>query len=322
MKLLLKIIIGICVYSSTCTAVECKLLISLEPIDLSEFSFYSSIIEQKDGKDILKKEYRTIEKIDMNRMVYLSDGLKITGMLIKPREKGLYPCIIYNRGGNRDFGKLSITDALNLGQLAIQGYVVIAGNYRGGGGSEGRDEYGGRDINDVLNLIEVLEEIEGADIDRIGMYGWSRGGMMTYMALTKTSRIKAAVVGAAPSDLTKIERSSLESNIYSRLIPNYWDNREEELKKRSAIFWVDKFPKNVPILLVHGNSDWRGKTEHALNLALEFDRHRIPYRLKIYEGADHGITEHRSDLNSEIYNWFYRFLKNGDKLPDMEYHGD
>jgi len=153
------------------------------------------------------------------------------------------------------------------------------------------------------------------------MYGWSRGGMMTYIALTQTDKIKAAIVGGAMSDMTVIDRPEMETNVYAELMPNYYENKEAELKKRSAIHFVDKFPKDVPFLLLHGSSDWRVKSTNSLYLALEFEKHRIPYRLKIFEGGDHGISEHRKEVDTEVINWLDRFLKNEEKLPNMEFHG-
>jgi len=78
---------------------------------------------------------------------------------------------------------------------------------------------------------------------------------MTYLTLPRTNEIKAAAVGGAPADKTIIDRPNLESNVYAELIPKYWDNKEAELKKRSAVYFADKFPNNVPILMLHGNSD-------------------------------------------------------------------
>jgi len=265
---------------------------------------------------------KLLDSIEIYEITYLSDGLKVKGLLVKPKEEGEYPCIIYNRGGNRDFGALNKKIGVwLLGKLAKEGYVIIASQYRGNGGGEGQEEFGGKEVNDVLVLTEVLKEIEGADTDRIGMYGWSRGGMMTYIALTKTDKIKAAVVGGANSDLTIIDRPNMAKRVYAELIPNYEQNKEVELKKRSAIYWADQFPKNVPILLLHGNADWRVKSTNSLKLALEFEKYRIPYRLKIFEGADHGITEFRTEVDQEILDWFNRYLRDGETLPNMEFHG-
>jgi dipeptidyl aminopeptidase/acylaminoacyl peptidase len=155
------------------------------------------------------------------------------------------------------------------------------------------------------------------------MFGWSRGGMMTYIALTKTDKIKAAAVGGAVSDSfeTIKDRPEMETGVMAEIIPDYEKNKEEELTKRSAVKWADRFPKDVPILLMHGTSDWRVKPEQSLNMAMEFEKYRVPYRLVMFEGGDHGISEHRAEVNEQVMNWFDRYLKKGEELPNMEYHG-
>lgn len=306
-------------------AQESKLLLNKKLIsNLSDTTIYSRLTEDVNGERVWKKQFKYIDSIDIYAITYLSDGLKIKGLLVKPKKKATYPCVIFNRGGNREFSNLKIAHgAMTLGQIAKEGYVVIASQYRGNGGSEGQEEFGGEDVNDIVVLTDVLNEIEGADTEKIGMYGWSRGGMMTYIALTKTDHIKAAIVGGAISDLSSFieDRPVMETNVLSELVPNYAAQKETELAKRSAINWVDKFPKNVPILMLHGNSDWRVKPEQSLNLALKFEENRIPYRLVMFEGGDHGISEHRSEVNEQVFKWFDKYLKSNEPLPNMEYHG-
>ncbi len=301
-----------------CQSQDQKLLLNTKIVDLRPADTTSINYE----KWLKKNAY--LDSLEIGKITYLSDGLRVNGMLLKPKKAGKYPCIIFNRGGNRDFGELDYGTAFWLSAIARKGYVIIGSQYRGNAGSEGKEEFGGKDINDVLVLCDVLKEIEGADVKRIGMYGWSRGGMMTYIAITKTNKIKTAVVGGAISDAFEgiKDRPGMEDGVYSELIPDYYANREEELTKRSAIKWVDKFSKNVPILLLHGNSDWRVKSTQSLNLALEFEKYRIPYRLKIFEGGDHGISEFRDEVDKDVLNWFDRYLKNEEKLPDMTFHGN
>ena len=310
-------------FTLQCQAQESKLLLSQELIqNWEELPIYPRLVEGYDDNERWKPQFKYIDSIDIYRITYLSDGLKVNGLLVKPKEPGSYPCIIYNRGGNREFGKLVAAHGiLMLGKLAKEGYVVIASQYRGNGGSEGQEEFGGAEVNDILILPEVLKEVPEADTEKIGMYGWSRGGMMTYLALTKMDQIKAAVVGGARSDLTLIDRPNMETGVYAELIPNYYENKEVELKKRSAVYWADQFPKEVPILLLHGNADWRVKSTNSLKLALEFEAHRIPYRLKIFEGADHGINEFKDEVHEDVLGWFDKYLKAGAVLPNMEYHG-
>lgn len=310
---------------TTCQAQENKLLLKQNLIsDFSQTPIYSRLTENINGKTEWKEAFKYIDSIDIYSITYLSDGLKVNGLLVKPKKQGNYPCVIYNRGGNRDFGSLVIAHGImTLGQIAKEGYVVIASQYRGNGGSEGQEEFGGSDVNDITILPEVLKEVEGADIENIGMYGWSRGGMMTYIALTKMNNIKAAAVGGAVSNnfSTIKDRPDMETGVLAELIPNYETNKEAELEKRSAVKWADKFSKEVPILMLHGNADWRVKPEQSLMLALEFEKYRIPYRLIMFEGGDHGISEHRDEVNEQVLSWFDTYLKNHTPLPNMEYHG-
>lgn len=284
-----------------------------------------------ESKTEFKDTYHFLPNVDMYKITYLSDGLKIQSFAAVPKTEGKHPIIIFNRGGNRDFGELVLYKegrsfkypaSYFFSKLANEGYVVIGCNYRGCGKSEGNDEFGGSDVNDVLNLIEAVKELPEADASKIGMYGWSRGGMMTYLALTKTDQIKAAVVGGAPTDKTVIDRPNMETGVYAELIPNYWENKEAELKKRSAYFWADKFSPNVPILMLHGNADWRVKSTHSLKLAMEFEKYRIPYRLKIFEGGDHGIRAFTEEKDKEVLDWFDRFLKKEEAVPDMTLKGN
>ena len=275
------------------------------------------------GEKKWKTSFAYIDRISVNEITYKSEGLKVNGFLIVPKKAGKYPCIIWNRGGVKEFGAINLLRAsAMLGKLASEGYVVIATQYRGNGGSEGKEEYGGTEIMDVLNLMDVLREILQADTSKIGMFGGSRGGMMTYIALTKTNRIKAAAVLGAPSDeyASIKDRPSLENSLIE-LVEGYEVNKTKELDKRSAIKWADKFPKDCPLLIMHGNADWRVKSEQSIRLALELDKHRVPYRLMIFEGGDHGLSEFRNEFYQTLTAWFDKYLKQNAPLPDMIYHG-
>lgn len=164
--------------------------------------------------------------------------MRVKAYYLQPKSPGKYPCVIYNRGGNRDLGMLMPASVNYLGgNLSRAGYIVIFSNYRGMDGGEGVEEFGGSEVNDVLNLIPALALIEKADTSRIGMYGWSRGGMMTYLALTKTNKLKAAIVGGAISDCLETikDRPEMETNVFVELIPNYEINKDAEHIKRSAV---------------------------------------------------------------------------------------
>ncbi len=262
--------------------------------------------------------------LNFYKITYLSDSLKVKGILIEPKAEGKYPCIIANRGGNRDFGKWTdLSAAYFLGQMASWDYMVIASQYRGVDGGEGTEEFGGADLNDVLNLTKVLEQLPKADTSRIGLQGGSRGGMMTYLAMKQSCRFKAAAVIAGGADLTSSikSRPSMETGVYAQLIPNYEEGKEEALKARSAVYWANEMCPTTPLLIMHGSADWRVDPAASLKLVSKLTEYKHPVRFILYEGADHGLREYRSEMLAEMKRHFDHYLRDGNPLPNMEPHG-
>ena len=268
---------------------------------------------------------RTIlAQVDLKSMTYLSDGLKVKGYLAAPKRGDTLPCIIFNRGGNRAFGALTDGYAARvLGKLAMWGYVVVASQYRGNAGGEGREEFGGADINDVLHLIPLLESLPQADASRIGMYGWSRGGLMAYLALTKTPRIRAAVIGAGMSDAfdTVARRLEMDARVFAEAIPDYTRHKEAALHARSPVRWAERLHKHTPILILHGSADWRVHPTQALAMASALYTSRHPFRLVFFEGGDHALSEYREEVDSLVKAWLDRYVRDRTPWPSLEPHG-
>jgi len=113
---------------------------------------------------------RAHEGFVCRQLRYMSDGLEINGFLYAPENAAgrSLPVIILNRGGNRDFMAWTpwrfIRTAYPLGQA---GFVVLASQYRGGGGSQGQDEYGGADVDNVLNLISTAKSLSYSDPNNV-----------------------------------------------------------------------------------------------------------------------------------------------------------
>ena len=263
------------------------------------------------------------KKIFAYKIIYKSKGKKIVGYIVEPREGKNLPCIIWNRGGSRDFGSIRIGELFydygTIASLAKRGYIVIATQYPGVAGGDGTDKMGSDDdIASILDLYKILKSYKRADTTKVGMDGFSRGGMMTYMCLANVKWIKASVVGAAPSDevsATKFRKGweQHQKKMYGGSIA--------EKKKRSAIYWVDKFSKKTPLLVMHGTADWRVKPENSMQMAQELYKNKIPFRLILFEGADHGLTEFREEYKRQVFDWFDRFLKKGERLPNLKPHG-
>ncbi len=265
-----------------------------------------------------------IANVDFFKIVYLSDGLKVNGYMAVPKKAGKFPCVIYNRGGNRDLGMITPHSlARFLGEIANWGYVVVASQYRGTAGGEGKDEFGGAEVNDVLNLMPLLANVEKADTTRIGMYGWSRGGMMTYLALTKTDRIKAAIIGSGLADAfeTANKRADMDS-VFTAVIPGYAENRDTLLKSRSAIQWADKLNKSTPILILTGSADWRVSPDQQISMVKKLVELQHPVRFHLFEGGQHSLAEHAREVNHTTKLFLDHYVRDGKKWPDMKPHGD
>ncbi|WP_368649942.1 alpha/beta hydrolase family protein [Brucella intermedia] len=264
-----------------------------------------------------------LEQVRIRRITYASDGLPVAGYLMEPLAPGKHPAIIYNRGGYGEFGALAPdVGLLQLADLAAEGYVVVASQYRGTAGAPGHDEFGGADVADVLNLIPLLDAMDNVDASRIGMMGHSRGGMMTYLALARTTRIKAAVILAGPADLAgSLDERPEMARVYETAIDARGAQLVNALRKRSAVNWVDKLPKDVPLLLVHGTADWRVSPTESIRMASLLLEYRVPFRLMLLEGDDHGLTGHPIELRVQTRQWFGRYLKQAVPLPVLEPHG-
>ena len=276
-------------------------ILSKKVVDITKTKIWNSISEDNE----LKSDFKHLKELDFFSITYQSDSIEVQGILLEPKKEDKYPVVIFNRGGNRDFAPLSVsTMIMYTSKLAEQGYVIIGSNYRE------NDEFGGKEINDVLNLIETVKEIKKADTNNIGMFGWSRGGMMTYLALQKSNKIKTAIVGNGVSNLfdTANDRPKMETKVFAECIPNYWSNRELELKKRSAIYWADELDKNNSLLILCGTKDKRVSPNQADKMATELKKIDYNFTIKKFE-TDHYFSDKKSQLNDIVIAWFNKELK-------------
>ena len=275
-------------------------ILSKKLIDISSSPYWYQFSEN----DTLKTNYKYLNKLDFYAITYQSDSSIVKGITVEPKKEGVFPVVIFNRGGNAKFAELDVSTLIYFtAKLAEQGYIIIASNYRE------QEEYGGEDINDVLYLTETIKEINKADTSRIGMFGWSRGGMMTYLALQKSDKIKTAIVGNGPSDLFKIAeyRPFIEQKVFADFIPNYWKNKESELKKRSVIYWADELSKQSSLLILCGTKDKACPPEQSEKISLLLDKIEYDYILMKFE-TDHTFSGKKEELSIEVIKWFNKRL--------------
>ncbi|MBL8480669.1 MAG: S9 family peptidase [Rhodocyclaceae bacterium] len=247
--------------------------------------------------------------IECHAISYRSDRETVSGFVLRPARSSAapLPVIIFNRGGNRDFGRLVFADLVDLAAWAEQGFIVLASQYRGSSGSSGQDEFGGADVHDVLNLVPLARAL-GADMNKLFMAGFSRGAMMTLLALRQGAPVKAAAVIGGASDLRRLGRDRPEMlSLYRELMPGFAERGQRLMRERSAVSFASEL--QAPILILHGGADWRVPPAQALALAERLQSAHRPYEMHIYAGDDHALSANHADSRQRTLAWFKRHMQ-------------
>src|ERR671932_352279 len=246
--------------------------------------------------------------LELLKIKYLSDGLRISGFIYKPKDVTgkKFPVVIWNRGGVGEDTVISAENFLDLYEMhryAAEGFVVLASQYRGYDGGEGKDEVGGADTDDVLNLIPLARTLGYADMTRVFMFGFSRGAQMTLQAIRRGAPLRAAVVVGAPTD---VELSFRENPLIRDLARTNWAGGEarlaENIESRSAVRWADRL--TVPLLIFQGGADPAVSPAHALELARKMDDAGNLYQLIVYAKDDHFVTRNSEERLRLTVGWF------------------
>ncbi len=198
--------------------------------------------------------------------------------------------------------------------LAAQGYLVLAPNPRG---SSGRGQafsraifadWGNLDTQDVLAVVDAEVAAGRADPDRLGVFGWSYGGILTNYVVTQTERFRAAVSGASETNYVANYGHDHYQREWELELGLPWKNRDLWLKL-SPFFDVEKI--TTPLLLMCGSEDWNVPLLNSEQLFQALRRLGRTTELVVYPGESHSIVRpsfERDRLERHLA-WFDRFLK-------------
>lgn len=266
-------------------------------------TFHPAISYQKILNDT---DFFNNDFVDFYKINYLVGSLNIEGFIVKPNQnkKGKLPAIIFCRGGNQSFGMLNGYQLRIMGNLSAKGYVVLGSQLRGNIASDGVDEFGGKDLNDILKLIEITKELDFVDEQNIHILGYSRGGMNAYQISKLTDDIKSvAVVGAPTNKFRAIKfRESMYNHVYKPLFGDTIRNKKAYFS-RSAVYWHKEI--NEPVLVLHGTDDNRVQIEEAKELIDSFIiSGKKDFDYKFFQSGDHSLSNFAHERDSLIINWF------------------
>lgn len=214
-------------------------------------------------------------------------------------------------------------DAHVTHELVEQGYTVIAADYRGstGYGQQFYDQidYGGREVDDVWASVEwALDNFDFIDPKRIGIVGWSHGGMITLHSIFQhPGKFAVAYAGVPVSDI--IFRLGYQNEGYRGIFsaPNHIGKtvRQDigEYWKRSPISQVSKLATPLMIHTNTNDEDVNYLEVERLAQALKAEGKKFEY--KVYQNAPGGHMFNRLDTRlaresrAEIYRFLATYLK-------------
>lgn len=296
-----------------------KLAYIFEDFDSPGDVFVSDI----DGRNSVQLSFANRELEQRVRLVnaqaiqwHSQDGLIIEGVFYKPSrtdEKNASALIMDIHGGPSGVAKNAFRADFQV--LAANGYAVLAPNYRGSSGY-GNDflnalkgEVGAAEYFDLMTGIDYTIENLNVDPDRLGLRGWSWGGINGSYTITQTQRFKAASLGAMVGNWQSETGPGLSFDLALWYIGGKpWDDPEEWLRRSSI-----SFVKNVttPTILLHGEFDQISTPSQSMMFLTALrEIGKAPVRYIKFPRQGHGIDEPRLQriAKSEELRWFKKYI--------------
>lgn len=274
----------------------------------------------KHNDDVLA-EIKLGEVEDLN--FHSKDGTEVHGLMVKPPsfEKGKkYPTILWIHGGPNGQDDHSLP--VNLYPLqyerqlfAANGYVVLAVNYRGSSG-RGFDfsksifaDWGHKEVADLLAGVDEAIRLGVADPEKLGIGGWSYGGILTDYTIASDKRFKAAISGAGSANQLSMYGSDQYALQYNNEIGPPWKNLDTWMHVSYPFFQADKIV--TPTLFIGGEKDFNVPIAGGEQMFQALRTLGIQTQMVIYPGQFHILTRPSfiTDRQQRWVAWFEKYLK-------------
>jgi len=244
------------------------------------------------------------------------DGTEVHGLMVKPASYApgrKYPMLLLIHGGPN--GQDEHSFSFDRQFFAAHGYVVISVNYRG---SSGRGsafqkaiyaDWGGKEVIDLLGAVDYVVASGVADPDRLGIGGWSYGGILTDYTIVTDPRFKAAVSGASSALQLSMYGSDQYIVQYENELGPPWKSRDLWVKLSYPFFQVEKI--RTPTLFLSGDRDFNVPTIGVEQMYQALKSIGVDTELVIYPGQFHGITmpSYVRDRLERYLAWFDKYLR-------------
>jgi dipeptidyl aminopeptidase/acylaminoacyl peptidase len=250
------------------------------------------------------------------------DGTQIHGQIVKPPSYvsgRKYPTILWIHGGpnGQDQHELvpeSYCPPLERQLLAAQGYVVLAVNYRGSTGRGAKfarsieADWGHKEVEDLLAGVDYAVRVGIADPARLGIGGWSYGGILTDYTIAHDTRFKAAIAGAGSGNQTGMWGLDEYALQYNAELGPPWKSTALYVKLSYPFYHADQI--HTPTLFMGGDKDFNVPIAGGEQMYLALRTLGVPTQLVIYPGQFHLFTRPSflKDRAERYIAWYAKYL--------------
>lgn len=251
-----------------------------------------------------------------------TDGLEIEGVLILPSdyERGTrLPLLLHVHGGPAGAFTNSFSSRYHV--WAGLGYAQLLPNVRGSSGygdaflQGNRQDIGGGDYQDLMTGVDHIIEAGYADPDRLGIRGWSYGGILGGWTITQTDRFKAASLGAMVSDWTSEYGPGFNYDVRLWYIGGTPWERPDAWRQASSLTHVANV--STPTLLMHGVNDRTDTEQQSMMFFTAIRDQGKSARYIKFPREPHGFREprHQRIRDIEEIRWIQKYVQGIEWTP-------
>jgi dipeptidyl aminopeptidase/acylaminoacyl peptidase len=250
------------------------------------------------------------------------DGTEIHGLMTKPPAYDAakkYPLVLWIHGGPNGQDDHGLPFSLYPLQMerqifAAQGYVVLAINYRGSNGRGAEftrsifGDWGNKEVADLQAGVNWAIAKGIADPEKLGIGGWSYGGILTDYMIASDQRFKVAISGAGSANQLSMYGSDQYVGQYNNELGPPWKSADTWIKVSYPFFHADRI--HTPTLFMGGQSDFNVPVIGGEQMYQALRTLGIPTQLVVYPGQYHLFSRpsYIHDRLERYVAWFGKYL--------------
>ena len=244
------------------------------------------------------------------------DGTEVHGIVVKPASfvaGRRYPALLIIHGGPN--GQDAHSFSFDRQYFAANGYVVLSVNYRGSAGRGAAyqkaiaADWGNKEVMDLLGAVDALVASGVADPNRLGVGGWSYGGILTDYVIASDQRFKAAFSGAGTAFPIALYGVDQYIQQYDNEIGPPWKGIEPWIKLSYPFLHADRI--KTPTMFLGGERDSNVPLVGGQQMYQALKSLNVDTQLIVYPGQYHAITmpSYVRDRVERYVAWFDKYLK-------------